>query len=52
MTRIYTEHLGDVYRSLNRFPDAIKIYKRAYELFKDEKDKTGIQQKIDALENR
>jgi tetratricopeptide (TPR) repeat protein len=46
------DHLGDVYRSLNRFSEAIEVYKKAYEMFKDEKHKTGIKQKIDALENR
>ena len=46
------EHLGDVYRSLQRFPEALKVYKKAYEMFKDDKDKANIKQKIDALENQ
>jgi tetratricopeptide (TPR) repeat protein len=46
------DHLGDVYRALNRFSEAREVYKKAYELFKDEKEKTAIQQKIDDLENR
>ncbi len=46
------DHLGDVYRSLNRFPEAVEIYQRAYKMFKDEKDKTAVKQKIDALENQ
>ncbi len=45
------EHLGDAYRALKRFPEAIKSYKKAYKMFKEEKDKTTIQQKIDALQN-
>ncbi len=45
------DHLGDAYRSLNRFPEAIEVYQKAYEMFKDEKIKTDIQQKINALEN-
>ena len=46
------DHLGDVYRSLKRFSEAIEVYKKAYELYKDEKDKTDIRLKIDALENQ
>lgn len=45
------DHLGDVYRSLNRLSEAKEIYQKAYEMFKDEKKKTYIRQKIDALEN-
>ena len=45
------EHLGDVYRSLQRVKEALKVYIKAYQLFKDEKDKTDVKQKIDALEN-
>jgi tetratricopeptide (TPR) repeat protein len=45
------DHLGDVYRSLNRFKEAREIYQKAYEMFIDEKNKTEIKQKIDALEN-
>ncbi|MGB3212774.1 MAG: tetratricopeptide repeat protein [Desulforhopalus sp.] len=46
------DHLGDVYRSLNRFSDALEVYKKAYEMFDDERDKAAVQQKIDALENQ
>lgn len=46
------EHLGDVYRSLQRFQEALKVYIKAYQLFNDEKDKSDVKQKIDALENQ
>ncbi|MGB3224274.1 MAG: tetratricopeptide repeat protein [Desulforhopalus sp.] len=46
------DHLGDVYRAQKRFSKAKKVYKKAYELFEDENEKTAIQQKIDALENQ
>jgi len=46
------QHLGDVYRSLNKNSDALKAYKKAYQLFKDKKNKAGIKGKIDALEKR
>ncbi len=46
------EHLGDVYHSQRRFREALKVYKKAYRLFIDEKDKADIQQKIHALENQ
>jgi tetratricopeptide (TPR) repeat protein len=45
------DHLGDVYRALKKFSEAREVYKKAHELFQDEKEKTAIQQKIDALEN-
>lgn len=46
------DHLGDVYRSLKRFNKAREVYQKAYEIFKDEKNKVKIKQKIDALENQ
>jgi predicted negative regulator of RcsB-dependent stress response len=45
------DHLGDTYRSLKRFSEAKEVYQKAYEMFKDEKEKAIIKQKIDALEN-
>jgi tetratricopeptide (TPR) repeat protein len=44
------DHLGDVYRSLERFPEAREVYRKAYEMFTDEKSKAEVQRKIDALE--
>ena len=46
------EHLGDVYRALQRSQEALKVYIKAYQLFKDEKDQINVKQKIDALENQ
>ncbi len=46
------DHLGDIYRSLKRFSEAKKAYRNAYEMFKDEKEKSAVKQKIDALETR
>ncbi len=46
------EHLGDIYRSLKRYSEAKEAYINAYEMFKNEKEKTAIKQKINALENR
>ncbi|MCP4343050.1 MAG: tetratricopeptide repeat protein [Desulfobulbaceae bacterium] len=45
------DHLGDVYRSLKRFKEAREVYKKAYEMFKNDNNKVKIKQKIDALEN-
>ncbi len=46
------DHLGDAYRGLNNIARALDRYKKAYEMFADEKKKTAVKQKIDALEGR
>lgn len=46
------DHLGDAYRGLNNNAKALDRYKKAYEMFEDEKKKSAVKQKIDALESR
>ncbi len=43
------EHLGDLYRALDRPDTARTFYNAAYEKFDDEAKKQAVQQKIDAL---
>lgn len=46
------DHLGDAYRGLNNPARALDRYKKAFEMFEDEKKKSSVKQKIDALESR
>ena len=46
------DHLGDIYRSLKQNKMAVQTWKKAYEMFKDEKKRNLVKQKIRALENR
>jgi tetratricopeptide (TPR) repeat protein len=46
------DHLGDAYRGLNNIARALDRYKKAFEMFEDEKKKSAVKQKIDALESR
>lgn len=43
-------HLGDVYSDLRRYPEALKSYQKAFELFEDETMKARVKSKIDALQ--
>ncbi|MCK5516756.1 MAG: tetratricopeptide repeat protein [Desulfobulbaceae bacterium] len=43
------DHLGDVYLSLKKEKKALQIYQKAYEMFKDEKKRAMVKNKIDAL---
>ena len=43
------EHLGDVYLALESDDKALASYQKAFELFLEEKDKTRVKKKIDAL---
>lgn len=45
-------HLGDVYFDLGRYPEALKAYRKAFDLFQDETLKATVKSKIDALENQ
>ena len=42
-------HLGDVYNSLKKRTKALQAYEKAYEMFKDEKNRTEVRTKIEAL---
>lgn len=46
------EHLGDVYRALKKTTEAIEAYRKGYELFPQEADKTRLKKKIDELQNK
>ncbi len=46
------DHLGDAYRGLNNTARALDRYKKAFEMFEDEKKKSAVKDKIDALESR
>lgn len=46
------EHLGDVRLAQQKQEEALQAYKKAYEMFLDEKKKTMIRGKIDALQIR
>ncbi len=43
------DHLGDVYYSLKKRTKALQAYKKAYEMFKDEKNRTKVKIKIETL---
>ncbi len=43
------DHLGDVYSSLDKKVEALQTYKKAYELFEDEKKRARVRDKIDSL---
>jgi len=43
------EHLGDVYRSLEKRTKALQTYKKAYELFDNEKKRADVKDKINTL---
>lgn len=45
------EHLGDVYIALEKQSDALKAYRKAFQMFVDEKKKSAIKSKIDGLAN-
>ncbi|BCL60361.1 hypothetical protein DGMP_10540 [Desulfomarina profundi] len=45
------EHLGDIYSSLKQNKMAVKTWKKAYEMFKDEKKRNLVKQKIRAFES-
>lgn len=46
------DHLGDAYRGLNNTARALERYKKAFELFENDKKKSAVKDKIDALESR
>jgi len=43
------DHLGDVYLSLKKKSKALQTYQKAYEMFKDEKNRTKVKNKIETL---
>lgn len=43
------DHLGDAYSAMGNFDKALTAYKKAYELFKDQKQKSAVKEKIDAI---
>ncbi len=47
---IITRHLGDAYRSVSRFEDALATYRQALTLEPTSEDAVGIQRQIDLLE--
>jgi len=44
------DHLGDAYRALGKPAKALEQYKRALQMFEEDKKKTLVKEKIDALE--
>jgi tetratricopeptide (TPR) repeat protein len=46
------DHLGDVYLSLKKKKQALQVYQKAYEMFKDEKNRAKIKNKIDVLSKK
>lgn len=46
------DHLADVYLESGRTGDALKNYRKALELFKEEKDRSRVQEKIRILEKQ
>ncbi len=46
------DHLADVYLESGRTADAIKTYRKALELFEEEKDRNRVQEKIRILEEQ
>ena len=47
---VITRHLGDAYRSVSRFNDALATYRKALELSPQTEDAVEIQRQIDLLE--
>jgi tetratricopeptide (TPR) repeat protein len=47
---VITWHLGDAYRSVSRFDDAISAYRRALDLGPQESDALRIRRTIELLE--
>lgn len=43
------DHLGDTYSAMGNFQKALTAYEKAYELFKDQKQKSAVKAKIDAI---
>ena len=46
------EHLGDVYRALEKKTKALQTYRKAYKLFTNEKKRLEVRDKIDALKKQ
>jgi tetratricopeptide (TPR) repeat protein len=46
------DHLGDIYRSLKQKKMALDSYRKAHAMFKDEKKRKRVEQKIKAIESR
>lgn len=46
------DHLGDAYRALGKETAALEQYRKALNMFDDEKKKAAVQKKIDALEKQ
>ena len=43
------EHLGDAYRALGKQTEALEEYRKALKMSRDDKEKSAVQEKIDAL---
>ncbi len=46
------DHLGDVYRDLGEKAKALKVYRKAYEMFEEESKKIQVKEKIDGLQKQ
>jgi len=49
---IITRHLADAYRSVSRFDEALRTYRRALDLGPDEEDAADIRRQIELLESQ
>ncbi|SHO51057.1 tetratricopeptide repeat protein [Desulfopila aestuarii] len=46
------EHLGDVYRALKKYAEAIEAYQKGHDLFSQESDRARMKKKIDELQKK